>query len=90
MARCWLGKRLIGSKAKPKSSTISSLLVILPVLVDLWLWFGPRLSIQPVVDALLRLWSEEGLPAELAQTAEPYRQVLEQIIHQHTPAQAAV
>jgi hypothetical protein len=51
-------------------------LVLLPVLLDLWLWLGPRWSIQPLVDSLLRLWTSETLPPELAQTAEPYRELL--------------
>jgi hypothetical protein len=51
-------------------------LVMLPVLLDLWLWLGPRWSIQPLADSLLRLWTTESLPPELAQTAEPYRQFL--------------
>lgn len=55
-----------------------SWLVVLPVLIDLWLLFGQRLSIQPVIDDMLRLWSVDLLPPELAQTAEPYRLMLEQ------------
>ncbi|MCB0237472.1 MAG: hypothetical protein KDH08_02295, partial [Anaerolineae bacterium] len=53
-------------------------LLVLPVLVDLWLLFGPRLSIQTVVNDMLRLWSPDTLPANLALSAEPYRQLLEQ------------
>lgn len=53
-------------------------LVVLPVLIDLWLLFGPRLSIQLVVNDMLRLWSADILPPDLALTAEPYRQLLEQ------------
>ncbi len=52
-------------------------LILLPILVDLWLWLGPRWSIQPLTDSLLRLWTAESLPPELAQTAEPYRQLLQ-------------
>ena len=51
-------------------------LVLLPVLLDLWLWLGPRWSIQLLADSLLRFWTTENLPPELAQTAEPYRQFL--------------
>lgn len=51
-------------------------LILLPVLLDLWLWLGPRWSIQPLVNSLLRLWPNENLPAELAQTVEIYRQLL--------------
>jgi hypothetical protein len=51
-------------------------LVLLPVLLDLWLWLGPRWSVQPLADSLLRLWTTESLPPELVQTAEPYRQLL--------------
>ncbi|MEZ4771365.1 MAG: hypothetical protein R2844_23475 [Caldilineales bacterium] len=54
-------------------------LVALPVLIDLWLLFGPRLSIQPVINDLLRLWSTEGLPPDLVQSAEPFRQMLAQV-----------
>lgn len=52
-------------------------LILLPILMDLWLWLGPRWSIQPLTDSLLRLWSAGNLPPELAQTAEPYRQLLQ-------------
>ncbi len=51
-------------------------LILLPVLLDLWLWLGPRWSVQPLIDSLLRLWTVDNVPAELAQTAETYRQLL--------------
>lgn len=54
-------------------------LIVLPVVIDLWLLFGPRLSIQPVVDDMMNLWSTDGLPPDLVQTAEPFRQMLAQI-----------
>lgn len=53
-------------------------LMLLPVLVDLWLLFGQRLSIQPVVDGMLQFWATDSLPAEFIQSVEPYRQMLEQ------------
>lgn len=51
-------------------------LIILPVLLDLWLWLGPHLSIKPLVDGLLAIWSPANLPPDLAQYVEPYRQTL--------------
>jgi len=51
-------------------------LILLPVVVDLWLWLGPRLAIQPLVDGLLALWTPANLPAELAQVVGPYRELL--------------
>lgn len=51
-------------------------LILPPVLLDLWLWLGPRWSIQPLVDRLLSMLSPANLPAELAQAVEPYHQVL--------------
>ena len=54
-------------------------LIVLPVVIDLWLLFVPRLSIQPVVDDMMNLWSTDGLPPDLVQTAEPFRQMLAQI-----------
>ncbi len=32
-------------------------LILPPILLDLWLWLGPRWSIQPLADSLLRLLS---------------------------------
>ena len=51
-------------------------LILLPVVVDLWLWLGPRLAIQPFIDGLLALWTPANLPAELAQVVGPYRELL--------------
>jgi hypothetical protein len=51
-------------------------LILLPVLLDLWLWLGPRWSIQPLADSLLRLLTPENLPPEMAQMVEPYSQLL--------------
>lgn len=53
-------------------------LVVLPVLIDLWLLFGSRLSIQSVANDMLSLWSPDMLPPDLALAAEPSRQALEQ------------
>lgn len=51
-------------------------LVLLPILLDLWLWLGPRWSIQPLMDDLSGLMTPANLPAELAPAAEPYRELL--------------
>lgn len=52
-------------------------LILPPVLLDLWLWLGPRWSIQPLVDSLLAWWQPANLPTELASTAETYREFLQ-------------
>lgn len=51
-------------------------LVLLPVLLDLWLWLGPRWSIQPLADSLLRLLAPDNLPPEMAPLVEPYQQLV--------------
>ncbi len=51
-------------------------LILLPVVVDLWLWLGPHLSIQPLVDSLLALWTPANLPPDLTQMVGPYRELL--------------
>lgn len=51
-------------------------LMLVPILVDIWFWLGPRLSIRPLIDGLLRLWSQAGLPNDLAEMADSYRQLL--------------
>ncbi len=51
-------------------------LILLPILLDLWLWLGPRWSIQPLVDSLLNLWRPESLPADMAAAMEPYRELV--------------
>lgn len=51
-------------------------LILLPAVLDLWLWLGPRWSIQPLVDGLLRWLAAETLPPELAPAVETYRQML--------------
>lgn len=52
-------------------------LFLLPVLMDLWLWLGPRWSIQPLMDRLLSWWQLQNLPAELA--VLPYREMMQAI-----------
>ena len=51
-------------------------LILLPVLLDLWLWLGPRWSIQPLADSLLRLLAAQNLPPEMAVLVDPYRELL--------------
>lgn len=51
-------------------------LILLPVVLDLWLWLGPRWSVQPLVDSLLALWRPDSLPADMAAATEPYRALL--------------
>lgn len=54
-------------------------LFLLPVLMDLWLWLGPRWSIQPLMDRLLNWWQIQNLPAELAPAALPYREMMQAV-----------
>jgi len=54
-------------------------LFLLPVLMDLWLWLGPRWSIQPLMDRLLSWWQFQNLPTELAPAALPYREMMQAI-----------
>ena len=82
----------MNEQTKDKLSVIDSLsvgfrmvsrrpwLIIPPVLLDLLLWFGPRLSIQPLVNRFQSLLqTEPGAPEEIQQMAGLSRQMLEQI-----------
>jgi hypothetical protein len=51
-------------------------LLVLPVLADLWLWLGTHLSIKPLIDGILALWSPATLPPDFAAMAGPYQQML--------------
>jgi hypothetical protein len=51
-------------------------LVLLPLVADLWLWLGPQLAVQSLVDGLLALWSPANLPPDLGQVVGPYRELL--------------
>jgi hypothetical protein len=53
-------------------------IVVLPVGLDLYLWLGPRLSIQPLTRFLLRLWlSLEQGPADMQPLLAFNRELLE-------------
>ena len=55
-------------------------LLLLPVLLDLVLWFGPRISIQPLVDSFLPLMQmPTAMPEDMQQMAALSREMLEQI-----------
>jgi hypothetical protein len=67
---------LIATFAAGFNSVANSITVIaLPVLLDLFLWFGPRLSLheflQPTIDALPRLYNDLASTANL-QTAQEF------------------
>jgi hypothetical protein len=67
---------LIATFAAGFNSVASSITVIaLPVLLDLFLWFGPRLSLrdylQPLIDALPRLYTNLA-PAETLELAQQF------------------
>lgn len=52
-------------------------IVVIPVLVDLFLWLGPRLSLAPLVqEAAARIAVPAELPAEMAQSYQDYREGL--------------
>jgi len=53
-------------------------LIAIPVAVDIYLWLGPRLSIQPLTRFLLSLWlPSEQAPAEIQSLLEFNRELLE-------------
>jgi len=55
-------------------------LLLLPVLLDLVLWFGPRISIQPLVDSFLPLMQmPTAMPEDMQQMVALSREMLEQI-----------
>jgi hypothetical protein len=55
-------------------------LILIPVLLDLWLWLGPRLSVEPLFGAVARFYEGaadvEDLPADMAVMAEQVSQML--------------
>jgi hypothetical protein len=51
-------------------------LLTLPVLLDLWLWLGPRWSVKPLVEGLITLWPTEALPPDMLSMAASYQQAL--------------
>lgn len=51
-------------------------LLLLPLLLDLWFWLGPQLSIRPLIAGILKLWPSAGLPPELEQMSTLYQQTL--------------
>ena len=51
-------------------------LLALPVLLDLWLWLGPRWSVKPLVEGLVSLWPLEALPPDMMSVATSYQQAL--------------
>lgn len=79
-------------KVQPRFGVIDSLslgfrmvavrpwLLILPVLLDLALWFGPRISVRPLVDRFLPLLQlPSGMPEDIQQMVALSREMLEQI-----------
>ncbi len=51
-------------------------LILIPVLLDLWLWFGPRLSVAPLVESFVRYYENMAgmqeiptMPAEMSPQA---------------------
>lgn len=51
-------------------------LLVLPVLLDLWLWLGPRWSVRPLAEGLVSLWPPEALPPDMMSMAASYQQAL--------------
>jgi len=55
-------------------------LIVLPVGLDVYLWVGPRLSIQPLTRLFLSLWpATEQVPAEIQPLLAFNRQLLEKM-----------
>ncbi|MCL4368630.1 MAG: hypothetical protein M1337_05640 [Actinobacteria bacterium] len=54
-------------------------IIAIPVLLDLLFWLGPRLSLAPLIQQVFAsLPASTGLPADLAQNYQDYRQALVQ------------
>lgn len=51
-------------------------LVLVPIIVDLWLWLGPHLSVAGLTTQLVNALPTAGLPADVAQITEASRQML--------------
>lgn len=52
-------------------------LILLPALVDLWLWLGPHLSISDTVNSLLAAWPTAGLPSDVSELVTASQQMLQ-------------
>jgi hypothetical protein len=57
-------------------------LLILPILLDLYLWLGPRLSVAPLVRELQAFWEAVPTAQMTAETYQALSQVLEEIADQ--------
>ena len=55
-------------------------LILIPVVLDLWLWLGPRLSVRPLFEAMARFYERtadvEGFPEDMASMAGQVSQML--------------
>jgi hypothetical protein len=54
-------------------------LIILPLLVDIWLWLGPHLSISQIVELLLKTWPTAELPSDISQMVIASQEMLRDI-----------
>jgi len=53
-------------------------LALLPALLDLYLWLGPRLSLAPLIAATRQLWAEVPSP-EMAPIYQTFNQLLDEL-----------
>lgn len=54
-------------------------LIILPLLVDIWLWLGPHLAVSQMVESLLKAWPTTDLPGDVSQMVAASQQMLAEI-----------
>ncbi len=51
-------------------------LIILPVVVDIWLWLGPHLSVSQIVASLFKAWPTADMPPDVDQMVAASQQML--------------
>ncbi|MEA3337553.1 MAG: hypothetical protein U9R25_16780 [Chloroflexota bacterium] len=54
-------------------------LMILPIVIDLWFWLGPHLSVTGLINSTISLLSPAALPPEMAGMMVPYHEMLAEV-----------
>jgi hypothetical protein len=54
-------------------------LSLLPFLLDLYLWLGPRLSLEPILREFQTVWNAMALPEDVGVTYQLFNQMLEEV-----------
>lgn len=61
-------------------------LLLLPILLDLYLWLGPRLSLAPLLQQFQALWSEMMASPEMSEitgATQMFNQMVEEVAHHY-------